>query len=109
MFKCFSWLYSRRPKGLTRAQVERSGARSPTFSLWGQSVEEAYSSMFIPNNDAVALAKSEVLIDTTKLASRTIKDAYIWKLDRKMESSSPASGALTEEATGVTGATPVGR
>ena len=44
-----------------------------------------------------------------KLAARTIEDAYIRKLDRKMEQSTAASGALTEEATGVAGATPVAK
>lgn len=44
-----------------------------------------------------------------KSAARTIEDAYIRKLDRKMDSSTLASGALTEEATGVAGATPVAK
>jgi len=44
-----------------------------------------------------------------KSAARTIEDAYIRKLDRKMDSSTLASAALTEEATGVAGATPVAK
>jgi len=44
-----------------------------------------------------------------KSAARTIEDAYIRKLDRKMDSSTVASAALTEEATGVAGATPVAK
>lgn len=44
-----------------------------------------------------------------KSAARTIEDAFIRKLDRKMDSSTLASGALTEEATGVAGATPVAK
>lgn len=92
---------------LTGALPERAGARSPTLSEIEVEME-AYERSFLPDEDAKALA----VLKPVDLLAEPSREAAVFDLfdfPDMSETSTAASGALTEEATGVEGATPVAR
>lgn len=92
---------------LTGALVERAGARSPSLSELEEEIG-SYDVSFLPDEDAKALAVLKP-VDLLAEPSREAAAFDLFDFPDISETSTAASGALTEEATGVAGATPIGR